>query len=318
MTENMCIRQFVKYGFAGVLLLMSISTVQAGAYGSGGTRHYIGVSVAGAEANLLAPKTDIRTRIGGGANGMLNYELHHHGFIFSLGLKAQYQYTCNTLDQYVDAFDRMDRNGQAVQYQYVYSGWKENNSDIRLTVPVQFGYEYEQYFYGLLGAQFSLSMSDMRATTATMHTQGLYAWSIEPILTSAVNDFTSFGFYPEAQYASAGSVSERQWVSVSLELGSYIPLSTRRVRLRAGLYADYAFRLGKKENRSLCDYSKVDANPRTQNQPDLQANLYQQSIFDSNLIKSSVGNMEIGVRFTALIDVTITTKRCMCANDNDY
>lgn len=276
--------------------------------------HFLAVSIGGGEANNLFYQKGITPQIGGAGNLMVAYELHANKFIFGVGVEAQYQYTREKTDTYLDEFGWVDKVGEAVQYGYVYNNLSGHEHDIRMTLPVYFGYVARNGFYALVGGKVSLSVWSKAHTEADMFTQGTYAWSIEPVRSVGINDFSSLGYYPEQTYATDASYTERLWVAASLELGSYIPLPSKykKVRMRAGVYADYALRLDKMPANPQADYSAVDVNPYTQSQADLQQHLVLNPVLNSDRLGDKCHNLEVGVRLTVLFDVSTYNPPCHC------
>ncbi|MCQ2347668.1 MAG: hypothetical protein MJZ65_00595 [Paludibacteraceae bacterium] len=277
--------------------------------------HYLALQLGGGEANNIMPHSDIKPDAGAAGNVAFLYEMHKGSFLFGLGVGAQYQFTGEKLDTYTESFARVDRSGEPVQYEYVYSPLNGREHDVRITVPVYFGLEWGSVGYTILGAKASYSLVSSSRTTADLLTQGVYAWGIEPIRTEGVNDCTPLGYYPKQGYASDDTYEECLWVALSLEAGAYLPININKVRMRIGAYAEYAFRIGSLPSLPIADYSKVDVSPYTQNMVDLQQNLLLNPVLNSSLISDRLHNMEVGIRWTVLFDVTHHTPPCHCMRD---
>lgn len=308
----MRLRLYVKYG---ILLLLMVSLPIQAQNSTNHPTHYLALQLGGGEANNIATHSDIKLAAGAAGNVAFLYEMHKGSFLFGLGVGAQYQFTGEKLDTYTESFARVDRSGEPVQYEYVYSDLKNNEHDVRITVPVYFGLEWGGVGYTLLGAKVSYALLTSYRTTTDMLTQGVYTWGIEPIRSEGVNDCTPLGYYPKQSYSSNGKYEERLWVALSLEAGAYLPLNINKVRMRIGAYVEYAFRIGAMPTLPLADYSKVDASPYTQNMADLQQNLLLNPVLNSSLISNQLHNMEVGIRWTVLFDVTHHTPPCHCVRN---
>lgn len=312
----MRLRLFVKYNLAWLLLS---ATVLAAPNYSRGVSHSLALSIGGGEANNLLYKSDISPKAGGAGNIMFAYELQKQRFIFGLGAQLQYQYTQDQSKSFIDEFDRVDKTGESVSYGYVYNHLSTKAHDLRITLPVYIGYADPSGFYALLGAKLSYSLMARGQTQADMYTQGVYAWSIEPLRSIGLNDLSSLGYYPEAQYTNKSSYTEKLWAAASLELGSFIPLSednkNKKVRMRVGVYADYAIRIGNMGTLAVVDYSKINTNPQTQSQADLQQNLVINHILNSDRIGSICHNLEVGIRLTWLLNVNMDRTSCHCVRN---
>lgn len=308
----MRLRLYVKY----VLVCLLVGALPLSAQNRANqTRHYLALQLGGGEANNIMPHSAVKPDAGAAGNASFLYELHRGQFLFGLGVGAQYQYTGEKLAEYIDVFDRVDRSGEPVQYGYVYSSLRGQEHDLRLTVPVYFGLEWGSVGYTLLGAKVSYSFLSKYSTAADLLTQGTYAWGIEPIRSEGVNDCTPLGYYPLQAYSSKGSYEERLWVAFSLEAGAYLPLNINKVRMRLGAYAEYAFRIGAMPALALADYSRVNDNPQTQTMDDLQQNLLLNPVLNSSLMAKQLHNLEVGIRWTVLFDVTHNTPPCHCMRD---
>jgi len=294
------------------MLLLVQGVAFARGYKASSTAHFIGLAAGGGEANDIAQ--NLHPMAGAAGNVTLFYEMHKNRVMVSVGLQAQYQYTRDLIAPFVHSFERTDIMG-AVNYQYVYSNWMDTQTDIRMALPVRIGYQPKDYFYFLLGADLSLAVLSRHTSTADMYTQGLHAWDSKPMRSDEWNDFSAnLGYYQSAKYSTSAPYQESMWVAPSVEIGTYIPLKSKASRLRAGLYANYGIRLGKLLNLEAVDYSAVDmsVNPNTQSQAFLQSGLVLNSALNSNQLTSLPGNLELGLRITYLMDVTVNKKVCMC------
>lgn len=291
-------------------LLLTGTMLQARS--SRGLEQYLGVSVGAGEANQLSLGSSARPSLGAAGNLALHYELHKHQFIFGVGLQGQYQWTQNKMNDFCDEFARQDKYGESLRYGYVYTNYRDAQSNLRISIPVYVGGQFNDYVYALLGAKFSVSALQTHKTTTALYTQGTYAWSIQPTRSVGGNDFTALGFYPEQKYTASGTYTENMWVAAMAEVGSYIPTTSKKMRLRMGVYADYAFRLGSKKNLQLTDYAAVDADPQTQSLENMQQKLVINPMLNSDRLSHLAQNLEVGVRLTLLFHIAQGKAPCHC------
>lgn len=274
--------------------------------------HWLGISVMGVEANVIAPQSEIALRAGGGAQLHALYELHTSGFFFNIGVGADFIATNTAMDTHSEAFERVDYTGEKVLYRYCYIDYKEQQRQLRIVAPIQFGYQFGDWVYAGVGASFRMKplLNSVNAHTR-MFTEGEYSRFIEPI-----RNAPDYGYWPEAEYTETGKVlSAMHEVAVEAEVGVNIPMPVRWIRTRAGVFFGYDLPIGSYANRAntpLADYSKVDINPYTQSQENLQANLRFNSMLDTPVAKNDVQRMRFGIRLTMLFDVTTHSSNCMC------
>lgn len=275
--------------------------------------HYVGFSLAGGLAANTYQTPLIENQAGAAADLKFHYELHKSKWIIGLGVEAEYQYLRDTVADFTDSKDWKDRDGDACSYQYVYQGYHETDHALGIAIPVHFGREFGDYVYTLIGARFYIPLYTQSLTHTRLLTQGNYDWNIDPIRTEGINDYSIYGYYANSEYDYAYTYEEFMRVGAWLEIGSYIPLKkAKKTRLRAGLYANYDWRLGSVGYDKLADYRKVDMSPRTINQENLRANIRWNAVNTTDLVRNMPANFEVGVRMTMLIDVTTSHVPCMC------
>jgi len=274
--------------------------------------NYLWLSLAGGEANNLSYNTDIKAKAGAGANLGLGYELQYGNFMFGVGLEANYQLQRDQMATYLEEYDRRDRTAEAVKYGYYHQNYWQNDQTIRLAVPVYIGGRGE-YFYALVGASVNLPVWNSYQVNTQMLTQGTYAWSIEPVRTQGINDFTSYGYYANANYQYKANYKDKLSIHARAEIGSFIPLEEiTKIQLRVGAYCSYGFRMGTTNDQNLLNLSKVDLNVYSQNEANLKANIAWHALNTSNLYHQLPHNLEVGVKLTVLMNVDVTTAPCHC------
>ncbi len=250
---------------------------------------------------------------GGIGGGNIGYELQYQGFFVGLGVGFDYMQTSLNYDGvWVDMFNRLDKEAESHIYSYSYSAYQETNTTYMLTLPIYLGYNVGEYFYAKAGITFELPLAATYQSSVTMETYGEYERFIETFY-----DMPRYGFYTPDVYSFSGSVETGKLprAAFGLELGSNIPLSTRKVRMRIGVYGEYDIPLSTTSYLSWVDYSKVDINPLTQNKENLRANLHLNSYLDTNHCNKIYQGLSLGVRFTLLFDVTKSRYDCRCIND---
>jgi len=298
-----------------VTTVLWTATVSAKSYdvSSSAPTHWLGVSVMGVEANsLLGGNTDAFMRPGGGGQFTFFYEVQKKAFFFNVGLGMDYVLTASALKEHTDAFTRVDYyDHDVLTYRYIYSHYEEKQTQLRLLVPVQFGYRFGDWFYIGLGAAFRLSpLLNSFNTTTRMYAEGEYDKHIGPI-----RDADVYGFWSDAEYKGSGSVrSAAHEVAVEAEFGARVPLA-KKVEMRAGVYLGYDIPLSSYSQRAttpLVDYSAVDVNPATQSKANLEANIRFNSMYDTSVLNREVQRIRVGLRLTFLFNVAQSSKPCMC------
>lgn len=301
-----------------LLLFLTLATSQCLAqYRSSlkGSRHYIALSLAGAEANDLTYTEGITSQPGAGASVRISYEWQYKKWLLGAGVEARYQYLRDTLQDFTDAFNRKDRVGTDVRYLYNYLGFKETDQALLVSVPVYFGREIGDYMYVTLGATFSLPLLTQASTVTRLYTEGEYGFGIGTANSLGSEDFSFYGYYPIDEYTQKKSYKDAMRVSADVEIGGLIPIESKQIKLRAGIYGSYAFRFGTFPGDQLVDYSAVEQSPTLMTQQNLKENIHFESIMLSNRLSNWAHNLEVGVRLTLLFDVTGEKHHCMC-NEN--
>ena len=285
--------------FMAALTTMSVAAPR---YSTGSVSHWLGISLTGVEATpILDKKTDAYAKAGGGGQLTLLYELHKGHFFFNAGLGADYIVTNCALDAYADAFPRVDFTGEPVLYRYVYSNLKEQQTQVRILMPVQFGYRFGKWVYAGLGATVRFQpIMNKTVTTARMFTEGEYERFIQPIRNAPAYDYRA-----EAEYKGNSLVrSATNEVALEAEVGARIPL--KAVQMRIGAYVGYDLPLqsysSKRANMTLIDYTE---------DPKIRFN----SLLDSPVLNKDAQRVRAGLRVTFLFNVTRKTSSCMCMND---
>jgi hypothetical protein len=296
-------------------LMLAGMSVAAPRYSQTNLSHWLGLSVTGVEANVIAPKSEMALRAGGGAQAHFIYELQAGGFFFNIGTGADFMVTNTAMNTHSEAFNRVDYTGEEVLYRYCYTNYREQQRQVRIVIPVQFGYQFGDWVYAGLGASFrTIPLLNSVNAHTRMFTEGEYDMFIEPI-----RNAPDYGYWPEAEYTESGKMqSVQNEVAVEAEAGVNVPIAVKWFRMRAGVYFGYDLPVGTYKKRAetpLADYSKVDTNPFTQSQENLRANLRFNSMLDTPVAKHDVQRMRIGLRLTILFDVTTHANHCMCMPD---
>ena len=296
-----------------------VSPMRAEYYNSltGKAHHYIGLSLGGGESNNVGKSSRegyaLTHMAGAGANISLQYEVQYHSWIFGIGVAGQYHYLRDSLANFVESDARVDRNGESVDYGYVYSNYRERDHVAGVAADVYVGKNIGKWVYALVGAKFSLPLWSRYTTDTRMLTQGDYGWNIEPVRSVGGNDFSSLGYYPEDSYSHTEQYEEYMRIAATVEVGSNIPIRHAKSRLRAGVYATYGFRLGQSPSNPLVDYSRINKDAATQSLADMQQNIRWHALNTSSVTSSALPqHLEVGVRLTWLFDVTIEKKTCNC------
>ena len=271
--------------------------------------HHLGISIAGAECNNLG-KADVPVvhQVGGSATFALRYEMQCDSWFWGLGLEAALQNLNNVL-AFTDSVNRVDIDGDSFSYQYVYTSFKEKDLMANISIPIFVG-KYFSKVYATLGLAIEIPVWAQYTTQADMYTQGVYPWSITPIVSEGINDFSSLGFYPSHRYTYTAEYEELVNIVPFVEVG-YDCLQTDNINLRVGAYASCAMPLASPKMIAISDYSAVNTNPKKQNQQDLEKNIRWNPIGRSDKYQATEYKLEAGVKLTVLFRMP-DNKRCMC------
>ena len=277
--------------------------------------HFITISLGGGEANTVSKFVipESKDLIGAAGNFGFGYELRKNSFFFGLGAQAEITYTGQRLGDFVEPFQRIDFEHDPHVYSYRYSDFTDIQRTLQLGVPVYFGYYFNQYVYGMLGAKFDYSFLMLHAAVTHLTTDGTYPRFAEPI-----TDRPRYGFYPDDIYGYAGAAIGVMKVGPTLEVGAKLPIYTasRRFGMRVGLYAAYLFPLEFVNNIPLVDYTRVNQKPESLNKEDLKKNIVFNSPLNSPYQEKPAQYLEIGLHITFLFNVTPVHKLCNCDTDN--
>lgn len=305
-------------------MLLALSILPAGARTQGtykkssGVQHYISLSVSGGEGNTMMRTFDnlppVRNRIGADAQFHVGYELRQKGFFFGLGVGADYDLGRQHIDSLKDNYGRYDREGDAITYTYAYRDYNDRHMSVNLTIPLYFGGYLTEELYLLGGIKFGIHMWGIHSAQTEMETYGTYT---EFIHTIHHTDY--FGYYNESHYAYQSTYPAPQFKIIPMvEIGYKIPLQTKskRVEMRVGAYAEYGIPLSVQNEMPMVDISQTDVNPFTQNQADLRAHIILNTPVATNWQEGGkTSNLQVGVRFTCLFNVTPPKRFCMCTPD---
>ncbi len=273
-----------------------------------GKQHFLSLSFAGGEANTLCQNERVKDQIGGAGQFAFAYEVLYRGLYFNVGVGVDYTLTGQHVFDFSDAFARVDKEGEALTYQYLYADYQEQQRTFSATIPVQIGYTVG-YFYAAVGAKLLIPITHTYASSTSMFTQGEYDRFIEPF-----RDMPDYGFYATDVYRYKGQSQATGLIKAAgtLEMGANIALRNSKSRVRVGAYAEYLLPIGDINRVTLTDYSQVDISPLTQTQDNLRQNLKLNSWLDNGLQTKLAHSLQVGLRLTLLFDVTPKRYPCRC------
>lgn len=280
-------------------------------------RHYVTVSVAGAEDNEWQAGERVKPLAGYGANIGVGYELQREKLIFGVGVQGQYQQTNTSVLDYSDAFEYANPAYADVkgQYQYDYTNYREHATGVAVTMPIYLGAQVE-WFYLFAGGQVSyLVYTPYQIETdmaSTIHADGY----IVAHDASSTQNFIDMGVFPSSQYRHSLQRSEPLRAAATLELGGYLPVDKLgRHRMRLGAYCNMGFRLaGKKtgtNNYQNYEQEIVLAKGQDSWAEAADANIHWQSLTNTTRYTDYPIHVEVGIRLTMLINVRKPHK-CNC------
>lgn len=282
---------------------------------SSGVQHYITLSAGGGEGNTMMSSLDnyeiVRNQIGADGQLHIGYELRQKRFIFGLGAGADYDYSRQRIDSFKLFYPRHDRENDAIIYTYAFRDYRDKQQSVRLSIPIYVGGYVADNVYLLGGVKLGIQLWNTHTAETELETYGTYTDFIHTI-----HKVPYYGYYAEDhyRYTSAYPAASLR-LTPMVEAGYRIPLQTKskRVEMRVGAYAEYGIPLGTTNELTMADISRTDINPATQNQEDLRAKLILNSPVSTDWQKGGKScNLQVGVRFTCLFNVTPPKRFCMC------
>lgn len=273
--------------------------------------HYLGLSIGGGEANRIRINTDaLRNKAGGAASFAFHYEMQYRSWMWGLSVEGTFQHLHDQVLPFSDSFTRLDMDGDEVNYAYIYTAYGEKSQMANLRIPIYFGMNFSKV-YTMIGVRLEIPIWSQYAVVADMYTQGTYPWSITPVVSDGINDFSSLGFYPTNTYTYVNTYEEKLYIAPFIEVG-YEFFRTDKVNMRVGAYAAYALPIVTGEKVPLADYSAIDINPRTQNLENLKQQIRWNPLVQSDKYPDTPYKLEVGVKLTMLFNVTADNHKCMC------
>lgn len=312
----LCVKRTVLF-----ILLAAVCTTAAARTGTkykkgSGIQHYITLSLSGGEGNMMTRALDdypfIHNNVGADGQLHIGYELRQQNFVFGLGIGGDYDLHRQSIDSLKDNYERRDREADAITYTYAYRDYKDLQQLVNLSIPIYFGGYLTEGLYLLAGVKFGIHMWNTHRVETELETYGTYHEFIHTIHHS---DF--YGYYNEAHYSYRSAFpAPSMKVSPMVEIGYKIPLQTKskRVEMRVAGYAEYGIPLSQQNGLRMTDISRTDINPVTQNQANLRENIILNAPVATEWQKDGKScNLQVGVRFTCLFNVTPQKKFCMCS-----
>ena len=273
--------------------------------------HHLGLSGSFAEANrITAKQTSVINAVGWDAALSASYEMSYRTWFWGFGLEASWQQINDRLDHFIDMQQRVDIDGEQLSYQYVYTDYRERAKTFDISIPIYLGKSFNRV-YTMVGFRFDIPVKARYDVTNSMYTQGVYPWSITPVVTTPNNDFSSLGFYSEQQYQYTKNYEKGLHITPFMEVG-YEVFHADRVQMRAGAYAALAIPLLNVNRVALSDYSSIDTNPSTQNVENLQKNIGWNPLAHSDKYLTTPTQLEVGIKLSFLFNVTTQSGKCMC------
>lgn len=274
-------------------------------------RHYVGLTISGAESNNLAQNT-VSMLPGYAASLGLRYEVDYHHVLFGLGIGAQYQVINDKQDVFADEFFRSDKEGEEYLYAYCYNTYVQRSSLINIELPISVGYNFATYGYFLVGLKLTLPIKASYTTQTDMFTTGFYPWAEETYRSSNTTNLTTYSLFPTERYEQTAAYKESFRTQFNFEIGGFLPIDRSDYnRLRLGVYADLGLRMGTYQPTTLVDYSQVHKVPFITTQQQLADLIRFNPLLNSDKYTRLPKTLEVGIRLTWLIDVTISKEKCL-------
>lgn len=308
-------KRFINQGLCILFLILMVSSqsVQAEYFNpvNDKARHYVGLSLSGAESNNL-PQNTISMLPGYAVSMDFRYEVDYHHVLLGIGIGAQYQGLMDKQEPFSDEFPHADKMNEVFQYAYQYQTYTQRSTMINVELPISVGYNFSKYGYFLAGAKLTIPVKATYSTQTEMLTTGFYPWATEVYQSSENMDLSNYGFFPKNLYEQTSDYKEQLRASVNVEVGGFLPIDDKNQnRLRIGLYADLGFRVGTLQPTSLVDYTELHKIPHITSQKQVADLIRFNPLLTSDKYSRLPGTLEVGIRVTWLIDATIKNEKCL-------
>lgn len=296
---------------------------------------------------LHQPQPVITDLIGGGGQIGLGYEVHYKRMFFSVGLSADFAYTRHFVDSltHVEYINRDIDGFTNGVYEYKFADFAEKEYIVYGSIPIQVGVWLHPYIYAAAGLKIGMSFYSAYTANANMYTRsyfpqtgymystmfdgsGLTPQALENLQTAlaarGIYNWDNYSYSESSTDAIHSIVMPKIKVSTTIELGGRIPLHSKKVMLRGGVYAEFGMPLGTSDfiGHEIPDLSAVtipDAASRVPlSQENLKNNLRFNSLLESNIIGYDISRFytfTAGIKLVLMFDVTKDFSPCRCAED---
>lgn len=297
------------------LLLLLWSVAAMAQYATSRPAHYMALSLGGGEANtftsLVADDHILKDPIGGSALFNMAYELRKDRFLFGLGAGIDYTYTRQTVQSFSMPSAITDREGDNIIYTYRYSDYRDRQHVLSVGIPVYAGGYIGKYAYLLAGAKLSVAVLAKHHTTTMLSTDGTYSDLTED---GIIKNVSSYGYFPAEEFAARKDYAAPMLrIAPMVEAGVRLPLRSRRVEMRLGVYAEYHIPVSYTHDLPLVDYSQMPTTPPDeQTLQDMHNLLIFNPITNSYLQSKTWSQLTVGVKWTCLFNLTRQAYPCRC------
>lgn len=295
------------------ILLLLVSVAASAQYSTGRVNHYLALSLGGGESNTFTSFAGnspfSKDQAGGNALFNIAYELRKDQFFFGLGVGVAYNYTWQKIEPFCNTFSRTDREGDDIIYTYQYTDYCTRQHVLSVGIPVYFGGYIGSYAYILAGAKFSFPILADHYTTTMLSTNGTYTRFIHTI-----ENAPTYGYFPAEEYAYSQTYTDPVLqIAPMMEAGARLPLHSRRIEMRLGVYAEYHIPISYIHNLPLVDYSQMPTTPANeQTLQDMHNLLIFNPLTQSNLQGKTWSQLTVGIKWTCLFNLTRQTHPCRC------
>lgn len=295
------------------ILLLLVSVAASAQYSTGRVNHYLALSLGGGESNTFTSfasnSSFSKDQAGGNALFNIAYELRKDQFFFGLGVGVAYNYTWQKTEPFCNTFSRTDREGDDIIYTYQYTDYCDRQHVLSVGIPVYFGGYIGSYAYILAGAKFSFPIFADHYTTTMLSTNGTYTRFIHTI-----ENAPTYGYFPAEEYAYSQTYTDPVLqIAPMMEAGARLPLHSRRIEMRLGVYAEYHIPISYIHNLPLVDYSQMPTTPANeQTLQDMHNLLIFNPLIQSNLQGKTWSQLTVGIKWTCLFNLTRQTHPCRC------
>ncbi len=276
-------------------------------------KHYL---ITWGEAGAQALMYDIElvkntSSIGGGGGIGFGYELHQKQFIFTAGIGANITYNALQLQPFSQRIEEArDSENDIFDFVYEQKSRTDGYTNLSIQIPILFGAQFSRFFF-LVGPKVDLSVLRAYNINANLSSYGEYEMFIDPF-----TGMPQHMYYTDINLIHKGNTSFNFNIAASAEIGWQL----------GEIYKSTGYDVPKPKNTYrislFADYGLLDWHTKGTNEcislptsvgADMTSSISMNDILSTRYRQTSVHNLMIGVKFTALFQLP-EKKGCVLCN----